>query len=126
MSASRPPDDTPPTLLKRETCPICRMQGSPIGAHWAWHNVCRGELNPVALLGVLERLEQTPEVIRVRDYVVLVTAMDVSAARTAVSSQPPVAPDDTPTPQTTDDQSRVDGERLCGGQDLPRRRTGDK
>ncbi len=35
--------------------------------------------------------------------------------------RPPVAPDDTPTPQTKDeDQSRVDVARLFGGQDLPR------
>lgn len=67
------------------TCDICRLQRSL--AHWAWHRYCRAELNPIALLGLLDLMEQTDQVRRITAYVVASTGMDVTAARLALRAE---------------------------------------
>ena len=68
-------------------CAICRMQRCPPGSHWAWHDYCRSELNPIALVGVLDLMPRTDEVAQIRRYVIAVTGMDVDAARAAIAAE---------------------------------------
>jgi hypothetical protein len=67
-------------------CPICRQQNSFGGGHWAWHQFCRAELNPIALVEWMDGVALTPEVKRIMQYVVAVTGMDVAAARAALAT----------------------------------------
>lgn len=74
-------------------CRICRMQGLPIGAHWAWHAFCQSELNPVAFVEWLQRMPDIEEVQRIIGYVVTVTGMDWNAAAEALRADPALPQD---------------------------------
>ena len=66
-------------------CEICRLQRG-FAAHWAWHDYCRAELNPLALVQWIEHSFPTmggPIV----QHIVAVTGMDYDAAKQALSDE---------------------------------------
>lgn len=65
-------------------CEICRSQCG-VAAHWRWHDYCRAELNPLALVQFIESLptRDTASSIAIVGYVVAVTGMDYGAAKQA-------------------------------------------
>jgi hypothetical protein len=74
-------------------CRICRQQNSFSGiGHWAWHNYCRAELNPIALIEFIERNRHADAADRILRYVVAVTGMDLKAARLALDEEASPAP----------------------------------
>jgi len=87
-------DDKPSAWIE---CPICRQQNSFGGVgHWAWHNHCRAELNPVAfvqwLQGMDDRISGAKLKAGIIAYVAMVTGMDTATAMAALD------PDGTKTP----------------------------
>ena len=73
-------------VASKVKCKICRGQGTQFG-HWAWHNFCQEELNPVALLERIDSGPMTPEVSRLREYIIGVTGMNVQAAKAALKEE---------------------------------------
>jgi len=69
-------------------CPICRQQNSFGGGHWAWHEHCRAELNPVAfvqwLQGMDDRISGAKLKAGIIGYVAMVTGMDTATAMAAL------------------------------------------
>lgn len=69
-------------------CPICRQQNSFSGiGHWRWHNFCRNELNPIALIEFIERNNQADAADKILRYVVAITGMDLKAVRFALDEE---------------------------------------
>ena len=69
-------------------CPICRQQNSFSGiGHWAWHNVCRAELNPVALVAFIEGRKLGEAGDSIVRYVITVTGMNIAAMRKALAEE---------------------------------------
>lgn len=66
-------------------CRICRQQNSFVGVgHWAWHNFCQSEINPIALIEFIERNNQADAADKILRYVVAITGMNLKAVRAAL------------------------------------------
>lgn len=76
----------PVEIQMSRDCAICRGQGTTFG-HWAWHEVCRAELNPVALIQFIDSGPQLMATRRIREYIIGVTGMDVDAAKKALATE---------------------------------------
>jgi hypothetical protein len=68
-----------PLTERPATCAICRVQGIGGGGHWAWHDFCQCELNPIALIQWIDCLPSTPDIQRLRNYVTAVTGLTEQA-----------------------------------------------
>lgn len=69
-------------------CAICRQQNSFSGVgHWAWHDFCRAEINPIALIEFIDRNSQADAADKILRYVVAITGMDLKAVRAAMDER---------------------------------------
>lgn len=77
-------------------CRVCEQH-----THAKWHEVAKGEINPIALLELLDRLNDdgTGVIEAIRGWVVIMAGVDVAAMRALVESERAV---DAVDPQVTD------------------------
>lgn len=74
-------------------CPICRSQNSFSGiGHWAWHQFCRAELNPIAMIQHIESMRLGIGGASLIGYIATVTGMDLDAARKALRDEEKIEP----------------------------------
>jgi DNA adenine methylase len=72
-----------------ETCGICRMQNAGVRTglgHWKWHNLCRAELNPVALYAFVSRSTFGEAGKQIAAHIAAVAGMDVPQIEQEIAS----------------------------------------
>lgn len=54
--------------------------------HWAWHNLCRAELNPVALYAFVRHAEFGDAGQRIAEHIAAVTGLDIAKVEQEIAS----------------------------------------